>query len=82
MAWPRMPSTGFWDQSLGVTPVTHRSASGAKPAVIMPAGKYSNLGKIELATDNGTKEEMLASELQGRRMEAERRKKKKKKTCE
>ena len=59
--------------------MSRRSASGAKPAVIMPAEKYSNLDKIELVTDNGTKEEMLASELQGCRMEAERRKKKKKK---
>lgn len=74
MAWLRMPSTGFWDQSLGLTPVSRRSAAGAEPAVIMPA-EDSNLDEIELATDNETKEETLVSKLQGCCMEVERRKK-------
>jgi len=41
----------------------------------MSAEKDRNLHEIERAADNGTKEEMLASELQGCCMEAGRKKK-------
>lgn len=51
------------------------SASGDEPAGILSTEKDSSPHKIERATGNGTKEEMLVAELQGCCMEVGRKKK-------
>lgn len=61
----------FWNQDIGVAPISLTVSLGAKLTVIMVAEKNSNLEEIELAKDNGTKEEMLVSKCQGCCMEAE-----------